>query len=159
MGLRPGTDCLVCCLRIDDIEDNSILRRGIPVAHNIFGIASTINSANYVYFLSLEKIIKEIPPELVSDAVAIFAEQLLELHRGQGMDIHWRDSYTCPTHEEYLAMIRRKTGGLFGLGVRLMQLFSKDKRDFSELIAIMGTYFQIRDDYSNLKSAEVGLIL
>ncbi|RWS20308.1 geranylgeranyl pyrophosphate synthase-like isoform X1, partial [Leptotrombidium deliense] len=48
-------------LLIDDIEDNSVLRRGIPVAHNIFGIGPTINCANYVYFLALEKIIKEFP--------------------------------------------------------------------------------------------------
>lgn len=42
--------------RIDDIEDNSILRRGVPVAHSIYGIASTINAANYVLFLGLEKV-------------------------------------------------------------------------------------------------------
>ena len=42
-------------LMIDDIEDNSKLRRGIPVAHSIFGVATTINSANYAYFLALEK--------------------------------------------------------------------------------------------------------
>jgi geranylgeranyl diphosphate synthase type 3 len=44
-------------LSIDDIEDNSKLRRGIPVAHNIYGVAQTINSANYIYFLALEKTI------------------------------------------------------------------------------------------------------
>lgn len=71
------------------------------------------------------------------------------------MDIYWRDSYTCPTEEEYMKMIRQKTGGLFGLGIRLMQLFSSDKRNLKELIALMGTYFQIRDDYANLKLAEV----
>jgi geranylgeranyl pyrophosphate synthase len=38
-------------LLVDDIEDNSILRRGIPVAHKIYGTASTINSANYVMFI------------------------------------------------------------------------------------------------------------
>ena len=38
-------------LLVDDIEDNSRVRRGQPVAHSIFGIAQTINSANYVYFL------------------------------------------------------------------------------------------------------------
>ncbi len=36
--------------RVDDIEDNSRLRRGVPVAHSIYGVASTINTANYVYF-------------------------------------------------------------------------------------------------------------
>jgi hypothetical protein len=43
-------------LMIDDIEDNSKLRRGIPVAHSIFGIPSVINAANYAYFLALEKV-------------------------------------------------------------------------------------------------------
>jgi hypothetical protein len=38
-------------LLVDDIEDNSQVRRGQPVSHSIFGIAQTINSANYVYFL------------------------------------------------------------------------------------------------------------
>jgi hypothetical protein len=38
-------------LLIDDIEDNSKMRRGQPVAHSIYGIAQTINCANYVYFL------------------------------------------------------------------------------------------------------------
>lgn len=41
---------------IDDIEDNSILRRGVPVAHSIYGVASTINAANYVCFLALAKV-------------------------------------------------------------------------------------------------------
>lgn len=49
-------------LLIDDIEDNSKLRRGNPVAHSIYGIPQTINTANYVYFLALQKIMAlEIP--------------------------------------------------------------------------------------------------
>lgn len=42
-------------LLIDDIQDNSKLRRGVPVAHNIYGIPLTINAANYVYFLAMRK--------------------------------------------------------------------------------------------------------
>lgn len=42
-------------LLIDDIEDNSKLRRGAPVAHSIYGIPLTINAANYVYFLAMQK--------------------------------------------------------------------------------------------------------
>ncbi|XP_035233350.1 geranylgeranyl pyrophosphate synthase-like isoform X2 [Stegodyphus dumicola] len=137
-------------LLIDDIEDNSKLRRGIPVAHSIFGIASTINSANYVYFLGLERTLKLGHPK----ATAVFTEQLLELHRGQGMEIYWRDNFLCPTEQEYKEMVKRKTGGLFGLGVQLMQLFSDNKSDFTKIIGIMGLYFQIRDDYANLQSKE-----
>lgn len=40
-------------------------------------------------------------------ATEVFCEQLLELHRGQGMEIYWRDSYVCPTEEEYRHMIVR----------------------------------------------------
>ncbi|XP_066968194.1 terpene synthase [Macrobrachium rosenbergii] len=133
-------------LLIDDIEDNSVLRRGIPVAHSIYGVASTINAANYVYFLGLEKVLALNHPK----ATSVFCEQLLELHRGQGMEIYWRDSFTCPSEEEYRQMTIRKTGGLFGLAIRLMQLFSEIQDDFSTITGILGLYFQIRDDYANL---------
>ena len=42
-------------LLIDDIEDDSTLRRGIPVAHSIYGVPTTINCANYVFFMALER--------------------------------------------------------------------------------------------------------
>lgn len=68
---------------IDDIEDNSKLRRGVPVAHSIFGIPTVINTANYAYFLALEKChaLKN------AKAMDVFVGELLNLHRGQGQDI------------------------------------------------------------------------
>lgn len=137
-------------LIIDDIEDNSKLRRGMPVAHSIFGVAQTINSANYVYFLGLNELNQLGNPEVTK----VYTEQLLELHRGQGMDIYWRDAVICPTEEDYMLMVKRKTGGLFGLAIRLMELFSDKKRDFKPLLDALGLYFQIRDDYANLVSEE-----
>lgn len=43
---------------IDDVEDESVLRRGVPAAHHIYGTPQTINCANYVYFLALNEIAK-----------------------------------------------------------------------------------------------------
>ncbi|XP_034940460.1 geranylgeranyl pyrophosphate synthase [Chelonus insularis] len=137
-------------LLLDDIQDNSVLRRGIPVAHSIYGIASTINAANYGIFIALERVIALNHPE----ASKIFTEQLLELHRGQGLELYWRDNYLCPTEDDYRDMTLRKTGGLFNLVIRLMQLFSDCKEDFSVLSGILGLYFQIRDDYCNLVMQE-----
>ncbi|KAK9871185.1 hypothetical protein WA026_011466 [Henosepilachna vigintioctopunctata] len=137
-----------CSLLIDDIQDSSILRRGVPVAHAIYGVPSTINAANYCLFIALERVLKLEHPE----AVKVYTEQLLELHRGQGMELYWRDNFKCPTEDEYKQMTKRKTGGLFMLAIRLMQLFSKDKADYTKLTGIIGLYFQIRDDYVNLKS-------
>lgn len=48
-----------------------------------------------------------------------------------------------------------ETGGLFMLAIRLMQLFSDNKSDFTKLTGILGLYFQIRDDYCNLSLKEV----
>lgn len=94
------------------------------------------------------------------------------------MEIYWRDSFICPAEEEYKQMtIRSKffifasknfqcknnplfifcieTGGLFGLAIRLMQLFSTNKVNLGPLMAILGLYFQVRDDYANLNLKEV----
>ena len=40
--------------RIDDIEDNSLLRRGFPATHTVFRIAQTINSANMLLIKALK---------------------------------------------------------------------------------------------------------
>lgn len=94
------------------------------MAHSIFGVAQTINSANYAYFAAQEKLRELNRPK----AYEIFTEELLRLHRGQGMDLYWRDSLTCPTEEEYIEMISNKTGGLFRLAIKLMQLESEVTR-------------------------------
>lgn len=43
---------------MDDVEDNSELRRGSPVAHTIYGVPQTINTANYVYFQAVQELLQ-----------------------------------------------------------------------------------------------------
>ncbi|EME50208.1 geranylgeranyl pyrophosphate synthase-like protein [Dothistroma septosporum NZE10] len=144
-------------LLIDDVEDNSQLRRGIPVAHSIFGTAQTINSANYVYFCALQELLTLNNPEVIK----IYTDELLNLHRGQGMDLFWRDTLTCPTEDDYLEMVGNKTGGLFRLAIKLMCAESpshnlnhsspeEDPTDYIPLVNTIGLLFQILDDYRNL---------
>ncbi|KAF2997141.1 terpene cyclase [Curvularia kusanoi] len=133
-------------LLVDDVEDNSILRRGIPVANSIFGVAQTINSANYVYFKALQDLLVMGNPKLIE----IFTEELLNLHRGQGMDLYWRDSLTCPSEADYLEMVGNKTGGLFRLAIKLMQAESSVQVDCAPLVSTIGLLFQILDDHLNL---------
>ncbi len=137
-------------LLVDDIEDNSKLRRGLPVAHSIFGIANTINCANYVYFLALQKC-NELNNK---DAMNTFVLELLNLHRGQGQDIIWRDSVRCPSEEQYKSMVLDKTGGLFRLAVGIMQPFCTACSDynFTNLLNSLSLYFQIRDDFLNISN-------
>ncbi|KIW03703.1 hypothetical protein, variant [Verruconis gallopava] len=138
-------------LLVDDVEDSSLLRRGNPVAHSIFGTAQTINSANYVYFLALQQL-TALPH--ANFAIQIFTEELLMLHRGQGMDLFWRDTLTCPSEDDYLEMVSNKTGGLFRLAIKLMQAESPvaDRIDCVPLVSTIGLLFQILDDLLNLSS-------
>lgn len=136
-------------LLIDDIEDDSKLRRGHPVAHMVYGVPQTLNCANYVYFMAMEKCLALQNPS----ALHVFTLELLNLHRGQGRELLWRDNCRCPTEEEYLSMIMDKTGGLFRLGVGLMQSFSENNTNFSKLVNLLSIYFQVRDDFINLASS------
>ena len=135
-------------LLVDDVEDSSLLRRGVPVAHSIFGTAQTINSANYVYFAALQELLK-LRNEKV---IRIYTDELCNLHRGQGMDLFWRDTLTCPSEQDYLEMVGNKTGGLFRLAVLLMQAESSSSHNYIPLVNTIGLLFQIRDDYMNLSS-------
>ncbi len=135
-------------LLVDDIEDHSQMRRGAPVAHAIFGEPLTINCANYTYFLALELVHNTGNPK----AVKVFVDELLNLHRGQGWDIYWRDNYECPSLDMYKQMVLDKTGGLLRLAVKLMQAFSTFGGNLITLTNSIGLYYQIRDDYINLAS-------
>ncbi|EPE34883.1 Terpenoid synthase [Glarea lozoyensis ATCC 20868] len=154
-------------LMLDDIEDGSLLRRGKPATHTIFGIAQTINSANYLYTLALEDVAKLCPA-----ATTPFVTELKDLHRGQSMDLYWTHTVSCPTEEEYYRMIDHKTGGFFRLLCKLMDAESEVKllpkalpssgcnseldKEFPmhNLITLIGRFFQIRDDYQNLCSPD-----
>jgi geranylgeranyl diphosphate synthase type 3 len=89
--------------RIDDIQDNTALRRGSPVAHSIYGVASTINAANYLLLKELNKVQGLNLP----DAITVCIEPLLDFYYGQGLEIFWRDNCTCPSIEEYKQMVQK----------------------------------------------------
>ncbi|XP_050669647.1 terpene synthase-like [Leptidea sinapis] len=44
----------------------------------------------------------------------------------------------------------KKWRGIFNFCLRLMQLFSDQKTDYSNLVIKLGMYFQVRDDYCNI---------
>ncbi|KAL4901498.1 hypothetical protein BDW74DRAFT_170190 [Aspergillus multicolor] len=135
-------------LLIDDIQDGSKLRRGHPSAHMVYGDAQTINSGNFAYFLAQEKL-----SQLDSlDAFKVFLTEILNLHRGQGLELYYRDSMLCPSEAEYMEIVTHKTGGLFRLAIGLLQSQSEVSVEWENLANTLGIIFQIRDDYQNLQS-------
>jgi geranylgeranyl diphosphate synthase type 3 len=163
--------------------------RRLSVAHKIYGVPQTINTANYVYFLAYQELSalrptvrrrepassassdsglgedspaadkSSFPDRIIPDydldlvvnrmffvvvvqAVSnIRIEELMSLHRGQGMDILWRDTLRCPSEDEYVDMVKAstlatsakklvskryfpETGGLLRIAVKLMMACS-----------------------------------
>ncbi|KAI4115644.1 MAG: hypothetical protein LQ345_003801 [Seirophora villosa] len=140
--------------RLDDIEDGSNLRRGMPSAHVVYGESQTINSASYVQTRAFAEAARLSNPH----AVSILCEELGNLYTGQSLDLFWRFHMHCPSGKEYLEMVDGKTGGLFRLILRLMQAESSVIKghgpELKSFITALGRYFQIRDDYQNLASSE-----
>ncbi|RDW88454.1 fusicoccadiene synthase [Coleophoma cylindrospora] len=139
-------------LMLDDIEDNSPLRRGHPSTHTIFGIPQTINSANFLFVKSLQQV-----QDLQNlECLSIYIDELRYLHIGQSLDLFWTNHVKAPTAEEYMTMVDYKTGGLFRMLSRFMVAQSEEQTlpDISGFVALVGRFFQIRDDYQNLVSAD-----
>lgn len=86
--------------RIDDIEDNSPLRRGMPSAHTLFGVGQTINAANLMMFKSLK-----LAASLSPDAVRICTDKVIDEHIGQGIELLWTFQTQVPSEEDYFRMV------------------------------------------------------
>ncbi|KAF7370353.1 Terpenoid synthase [Mycena sanguinolenta] len=87
----------------------------------------------------------------------ILTTEMIRLHRGQGLEILWRNSLQCPTEEEYIGMVNDKTGGLLRIGIKLMMACATANKDvdYVPLTNLIGITFQIRDDLLNLQSSLV----
>lgn len=137
-------------LMLDDVEDDSDLRRGYPTAHQVYGKAQAINSATYMVFMHLQTT----KAFLGEKAATFFIEEMMFLHRGQGLDLYWRESHTCPSESDYLDMVRNKTGGLFRLAARLLSCHAEEKASLSSFLNALGILYQVQDDYLNLTDGD-----
>jgi geranylgeranyl diphosphate synthase type II len=139
----------------DDIEDDSLIRRGEPALHRQVGVPLAINAGDglHVYMW-----------QLLVDAGAtqeILQEFLTTIHRtaeGQHLDLSWvAEGRFDISEDEYLQMVRLKTGyytvaaplrlGAFAAGAQAAE-------EFLPLGLDLGAAFQIRDDVLNLLRAD-----
>jgi geranylgeranyl pyrophosphate synthase len=105
---------------IDDIEDESLLRRGEPTLHRRFGLAKALNAGNWLYFLPLEQIRQmHLPADLENTVFRLFHTSLLRAHFGQALDVGVRMD-EVPADEVgslCMASMELKSGALTELAV------------------------------------------
>lgn len=146
----------------DDIEDSADLRRGKPAAHITYGLDTALNAGSWLYFEAPVCINKlNVSTEVKLNLYQIYTNELRRLHLGQAMDIYWhRTPSIFPKQEEYLSMVKCKTGTLAALAAKIgcaaggMSVEEAEK--FGEIAANIGIGFQIIDDVINLTTGNVG---
>lgn len=144
------TDLHNSTLILDDIQDDSPLRRGSPATHTIFGSAQCINTATYMVIEATQKIYQY--PHILSK----FLNGLSQLALGQSWDLNWKHSAHCPSVSEYTTMVDGKTGAMFKMIVHMMAGLTPTPSAWplpklDRLTELLGRWFQVRDDYQNLR--------
>ena len=75
-------------LIVDDVEDESPIRRGVPAVHKVWGTATAINAGEAALF-SYQTVLQSMPvsPETRLAVLNVFFETMRLGHAGQGLDI------------------------------------------------------------------------
>ncbi len=141
-------------LIIDDIEDEGELRRGKPCLHKIFGVDVAVNVGNFMYFLPLivfKNNKNKFEPDILLSAYDIYAQEMRNIHLGQGTDIFWHKGKTEEISEkEYFQMCIFKTGCLSRMAAKLAVVLSGKDKELTEKVGrvaeTIGVAFQIQDD-------------
>ncbi|MEF8774457.1 MAG: polyprenyl synthetase family protein [Halobacteriales archaeon] len=138
-------------LVVDDIIDESEVRRGKPSAWAAFGHGPAVVSSDGLLAEALEQFKNE--PE----AMQAITEALVELGEGEAIELLERPK----TEAEYMELARRKTGALFRVAAELGAIAADaDARTveaFGEYAERVGVAFQMRDDVLDATADEEDL--
>ncbi|HEU0029233.1 MAG TPA: polyprenyl synthetase family protein [Kofleriaceae bacterium] len=135
-------------LIVDDVEDQSEVRRGEPALHKLVGEPLAINTGSWMYFWALGELARLALPGATELAVAT----LVRCHQGQALDLATR--VTALDVRQVSAVVRAttrlKTGALCRLAVELGALAAGAsptvRAAIGELGEIAGCALQMLDD-------------
>jgi geranylgeranyl diphosphate synthase type II len=144
----------------DDIEDDSIERRGSPTLHALHGVPLALNAGDAMALLSMRPLKENFHRLGIATALRIFEEterMAWQSAEGQARELGWqRDNRTDVSEEDYLAMVLQKTCWLAAiLPLRVGCLIgARGRLPLDPLISLgffFGAAFQIQDDVLNLE--------
>ncbi|MBF0351375.1 MAG: polyprenyl synthetase family protein [SAR324 cluster bacterium] len=142
----------------DDIEDDSMTRRGKPTLHRLHGIPLALNAGDCMLGLVFETLMdneSRLGTATTMNLIRHFNQVIRYTFEGQAMDIGWVSHDKFPTREEYQQMITRKTGWYSGrgpceCGALLAGASDEDISWIGRFGESIGIGFQARDDVLNL---------
>lgn len=152
-------------LNHDDVEDDSLFRRGLPALHRQYSKELAINAGDGLHIL-MWKILSDNRPLIGDDLTfAIIDEFYTMLNRtvlGQTVEIKWfQDNRTDLSLQDVLFILESKTGyytiaGPMRLGAILAGATPSQLDSIYRFGVKLGSAFQIRDDLLDLTSTFSG---
>jgi geranylgeranyl pyrophosphate synthase len=144
-------------LVIDDIEDDSRVRRGGPALHREYGLPLALNTGNWLYFAALATLHRlPLPSERKAALYEETGNALLRCHQGQALDLAVRITSVRRADVPVLvsAVTRLKTGSLMKLAALLGARAAGGAPAAIDAIgrfgAELGVGLQMLDDWSGI---------
>ncbi len=136
----------------DDIQDNSVMRRGRPTVWVKWGAPMAINVGDALFVIANQAILdlaEYYPAEIVVKAASILNENCLALTRGQYLDMAYEARKDLGM-EDYWPMIGGKTSALISSCTNIGSLLgyaNESKQESYRLFGYhLGRAFQVQDD-------------
>jgi geranylgeranyl diphosphate synthase type I len=151
-------------LIVDDIEDASEFRRGKPCTYKIYGVDIAVNAGNAMYYLPLLPLMEKkakLPAETLRDIYEIYVQEMINLSKGQAMDIAWHRGIAnadALNEEDYLQMCAYKTGTLARMAAKISAVLAGANKELVKKLGLfaesIGVAFQMQDDVLDLTGKE-----
>jgi len=142
----------------DDIMDNADVRRGRPAVHKIWGQSGAILAGDTLYSKAFQVLgMTAASPERILGAMNMLSRTCTAICEGQWLDMEF-ESKDRVTENEYMEMIEKKTGVLYGasagMGALLAEAPPEVVRALDEFGRLTGMGFQLQDDVIDLLTPE-----
>lgn len=133
----------------DDVMDKSDVRRGRPTVHKKYNSNTAILSGDTMLTLA-SQFISKTPDDILRQVMDSFNSMAIKVYEGQQLDMDF-ESRTDINAEEYIEMIKLKTGSLLGTSVKIGALIGgaseEDAQKMYDFGMMTGVAFQIQDDW------------
>ena len=142
----------------DDIMDNADIRRGRPSVHKLWGLSGAILAGDTLYSKAFQILgTTTARPELILAAMDVLSRTCTAICEGQWLDLDFEQRERV-TEAEYMEMVEKKTGVLYGASARMGAVLSGASAEAAQGLddfgRLTGMGFQIQDDVLDLTASE-----
>jgi geranylgeranyl diphosphate synthase type II len=147
----------------DDVMDRSDLRRGRPTIHKLTDEHTAILIGDALMIAAYEAL-ADLKPSITGKILRHLAREALRVCYGQLLDLELAKRPTAAVRiEDYLRMIREKTGALMGAAMAIGGLLAEREPELIQALQEagekLGIFFQVQDDYLDAYSTRTGKVL